>query len=275
MPKRPVFQRAPRLYPELPSGELEIPAPPAPPTKPSTPLLQVLLPAGLAVGMLGATLYFAGQTGQSNQGMMALSLGFTVVSSLVSVLNYFSQGRGFQKGMRERHDRYRALLNSKHDQLVALSQQQRNGLCQMNPDPRECLQRVHALDRSMWERAPKDSDFLALRLGLGKQPLRVKIRAPKQEGALEPDPLLVEAQRLAHQFAEVDQHPIELSLLDAGAAGLTGPRSDVLNAVRALCLQLAAHHSPDEVKIVAIFPQGEDSDWSWLRWLPHVWSDDQ
>jgi S-DNA-T family DNA segregation ATPase FtsK/SpoIIIE len=275
MPNRPVFQRAPRLFPELPSGELEIPAPPAVPTKPSTPLAQVVLPAVLAVGMLVATLYFAGQTSQSSQGMMAMSFGFTVLSSLVSVFNYISQGRGYQKAMREREERYRALLASKQEQLVAMSQQQRNGICQMNPDPVECLQRVESLDRSLWERAPKDSDFLALRLGLGKEPLRVKVKVPKQEGALEPDPLLVDAQALANQFAQVDQQPIQLSLPGAGAVGLVGPRSEVLNAVRASCLQLAAHHSPDEVKIVAVFPQGEDSEWNWLRWLPHTWSDDR
>jgi len=40
-------------------------------------------------------------------------------------------------------------------------------------------------------------------------------------------------------------------------------------------VQLVTHHAPDEVKLVALVPHAEMTDWAWLRWLPHVWSDDR
>ncbi|HYF79106.1 MAG TPA: type VII secretion protein EssC, partial [Symbiobacteriaceae bacterium] len=69
--------------------------------------------------------------------------------------------------------------------------------------------------------------------------------------------------------------PIRLPLKEMGAAGLVGERSDVLNLARALAMQIATHHSPDDVKIIALFPEAELEVWAWLRWLPHVWSPDR
>jgi S-DNA-T family DNA segregation ATPase FtsK/SpoIIIE len=56
---------------------------------------------------------------------------------------------------------------------------------------------------------------------------------------------------------------------------LVGRRPDVLNLTRNLVIQIATHHRPDQVKIVGLFPHDEAPQWEWLRWLPHVWTDDR
>jgi len=225
--------------------------------------------------MLGASLYFASQTSPGSMGMMAVSLSFSFLSSLVSVFVYFSQGRTYAKAMSERQNKYRALLQSQRDQLLRLADQQRSALCQMNPSSDENERRVTSRDRSLWERAPKDEDFLSLRLGVGQQPLRVQIKAPRQEGAIDVDPLVTEAIQLAAELGQVNGQPVLFSLLKTNSTGLIGGRAQVLNAVRSLCQQLVTHHSPDEVKVAAIFPHSEEQQWSWIRWLPHTWSDDR
>ncbi len=138
-----------------------------------------------------------------------------------------------------------------------------------------CIKRVTNLDRSLWARAPEDDDFLTLRVGLGTLPSTVTVKTPSSYDPTAPDPLVVEAQELAGRYAYLPRAPITFSLRRYGVAGVAGPRDIVLDAVRALTMQLATHHSPQEVKIVALYPAEEDPQWSWLRWLPHTWSNDR
>ena len=269
----PTFRRAPRLYPELPKGEVEIPPPPPAPTEPSVALLPVMLPAFFAVGALVVTIFVVPNSG-GNPWLPVLSFGFMGISSMVSVLNFTSQKRSYRKAKNERLKKYRALLEKRQQDLTAKREQQQVALNQIDPEPRECLARVERLDRRLWERSPQDDDFLSLRLGLGAKPFLVNVKVPKQDADLDLDPLVQEGQNLAVESALVRDVPILLPLRDSGASGLAGARSSVIETARALMMQLATNHSPDEVKVAAFFPADEVGDWAWVRWLPHTWSDD-
>ncbi|MCS7039874.1 MAG: type VII secretion protein EssC, partial [Caldilineales bacterium] len=180
--------------------------------------------------------------------------------------------------MEERETRYRTALSSIRQQLTTLHGQHQQALNTNDPAPEECWARVSrqpAMDRRLWERSPKDGDFLTLRLGLGERPSPVTLKVPRPADPTAIDPLLEEAQKLAREFAALSDVPICLPLGEVIVAGLAGDREEVLNLVRSLVVQLATHHSPDEVKIVAIFPAHEANRWDWMRWLPHVWTDDR
>jgi len=273
----PTFVRGPREVLELPEDEVEIPAPPQIPTEPSASLTSLLLPAGFTiVGLVVMLAAGASQGGTTLLLSMAISLPVMLGSYVVSLINYCSQKRAYRRQVEEREGKYRALLQHKCQDLERLRDRTQGTLCQNDPDPPMCLGLVERQDPCrLWARAPYDEDFLALRLGLGERPFQVTVKPPQQQSPLEPDPLVQEAQELASGFAHVPQAPIALPLRQAGVAGLAGPRDAVLNAARALALQIATHHSPHDVKIVAIYPAHEASDWEWMRWLPHVWSDDR
>lgn len=267
----PLFQRAPRILPVLPKGEVEIPAPPPAPTRQTGSLIAILLPGLMAVGGLIVAVTSA-TTG--NAAISLMSFGFMGVTSIVSVFSYFSQRTGYGRAVREREQKYRALLEEHRQELFAQREQQQIGLCEIDPAPRECLSRVDRRDRRLWERAPQDNDFLLLRLGLGQQAFGITIKAPKQQNVLEKDPLIEEAGQIVASLTQVPDVPVCLPLRETGVAGLAGPRYAIMNTARALAMQIATHHSPDEVKIVALFPAGETDQWDWLRWLPHVWTED-
>lgn len=275
MPAPPTFQRPPRHPLDLPKREVEIPALPPAPVRPSVSLLPVLLPGIFAVAALAVTLVTA------TSGSLlasALSFGFMGISSLTALLNYNGQKKAHQQAVEKRETGYRAVLEARRQELAGLRVQQQQVLCANDPDLRECLARVERRpepDRRLWERSPKDADFLALRLGVGARPSSIAIKIPKPADLIDVDPLLTEAQALAQQFASVPDAPICLPLSQVGAAGIAGSRPEALNTARALLMQLATHHSPDEIKIVALFPADEVARWDWLRWLPHVWTDDR
>ncbi len=275
MPPHLTFQRTTRIPQSLPKGEVEIPPPPPMPHKPSVSLLTILLPAGGTVLGLVIMIAFGATAGGANLILsMAISIPMMAATYLATFINYVVQQNKFKKDVEKRKDGYERILKARRQELTALHAQQQSVLRQNDPEPQECLSRVKRLDRRLWERSPQDADFLSLRLGLGAQPSTVTIKPPKEQTVLEPDPLVETAQNLAREFEWVPNVPICLPLREVGSAGLVGPREAVLNTSRALAIQVATHHSPDEVKIVAIFPEREMDDWGWLRWLPHTWTDD-
>lgn len=279
MPTPPVFQRAPRIRPELPSGEVEIPAPSPPPQPPTANMAATILPRLSALGGLGATVAvgaFAYTSGGSfNPVYLAAPLSFTAISAATAFATQSSQKKSYKAAVKQRQERYEAMLKVRRQELGEHRTRQLTIMKQIDPDPAECLGWVQRLDRRMWQRSYKDDDFLSLRMGIGAEPSTIHIKAPKDDAALEEDPLVDKAQELAREFSLVPDAPIHLPLQEAGTTGIAGPRPAVLSMARALAFEIAAHHSPDEVKICALFPASEMAEWSWLRWLPHTWSDDR
>lgn len=67
-----------------------------------------------------------------------------------------------------------------------------------------------------------------------------------------------------------------VSLREAGALGLAGPRARLTGLARSVVAQLAALHSPAELEIVLLATDrarpvpDRVRDWAWLGWLPHT-----
>jgi len=277
MHEPPEFERGPRDFRRPPEAEIEMPPPTQASQAPSTSLTSLLLPAGFTI--VGLIVMSAVGSSMGSMAMivsMAISLPMMLGSYLVSFINYRSQKRAYQHKVKERESKYRAMLDRQRQDLEHLRDQTQAALVHNDPAPADCLGLVERLEPCrLWAREPYDDDFLTLRLGLGRRPFQVVVKPPRQPSPLEPDPLIQAAEEVAAEFAEVPQAPVTLPLRQVGIAGLSGPRPAVLNAARALALQIAAHHAPRDVKIVAIYPASEAEEWEWLRWLPHTWSDDR
>lgn len=119
------------------------------------------------------------------------------------------------------------------------------------PDPAALLLTALGPGPRLWERGPGHPEALAVRLGT------VDRATPDERGLL---PAV----------------PVTVSLREAGALGLAGPRERLAGLTRAVVAQLAALHSPDALEIVLLStdrarPAPErTAEWSWLGWLPHL-----
>jgi DNA segregation ATPase FtsK/SpoIIIE-like protein/predicted Ser/Thr protein kinase len=192
-----------------------------------------------------------------------------------SLLSYLTERKKYERAMEKRQVAYRRLLGETRRKLEGIRDQYGEALCGIDPAPADCLKRAEEIDRRLWERVPGHADFLGLRLGLGQRPFPVAVGLPPVDPARDPDPLLEEAREMGRSFTQLDGVPVSFPLASGGAGALVGPRAQTLNLARGLILQIATHHSPDEVKMVTLFPPSETRDWEWMRWLPHVWTDDR
>ena len=265
----PLFVRSPRLTRELPEEELEIEAAPSIGEKPEINWLSALLPSLGGVGlMLVLTLLM---------GMSPVSLLFSgpmaVIGVVMTIVNYRGQTKNFSRRDELRTEKYEQYLAQCEKRLSSFAMEQRETAVSANPQPEDCIRLVTRLDANLWVRTPEDTDFLSLRAGLGEEPLRMTVRTPKLGLVLEEDSFTRRPEQLAKKYGRVSGIPVTVDLLRNANTGLVGSRGRMLNTIRCLTVQLAAHHSYEEVKLAVIFPEEEYEQWSWMRWLPHTFDD--
>jgi S-DNA-T family DNA segregation ATPase FtsK/SpoIIIE len=270
---------SPRAAVRLPNDEIEIPPPSTVAARPGGSLLYQVLPVLLAAVGMGIILVVGNLGGSGNGGTLAVlllgSLFLVGGGAGVSVLMHRSQTTAYRRNTRQRLEVYYAMLSSRRDRLVQLLEQQQHVLLDKDPDPAACARLAEERAPRLWERSPTDADFLVLRAGLGAQSSSVNVRPPRQPDPLIADPLVDAATELTAWASSVWGVPVGVPLVDGRSTGICGPREAIVETVRALLIQLATHHPPDEVKLVALVPCAELTEWTWLRWLPHVWSDDR
>ena len=267
----PKFSQGPRDFCVPPEATLKIPSPGPHPGEPKLRLESVLIPLGVMI--TGAILAVA----LLNSGPFVLvGVLMALGGAIVTFTGYWRNKSEFRQSVALRKERFERILKEREGEAVAL--RARTQACLMKNDPGidECLQLAESRDPTrLWARIANDRDFLRVRLGLGAVPFQVKIEPPQQMNPLVRDPFEAQAEQLAKRFETVTDVPVLLDLQEAGVCGVAGERSDAANATRAIAMQLAAHHSPEILRLAAVYPSGEAGQWDWMRWLPHVWRPDR
>ncbi len=112
----------------------------------------------------------------------------------------------------------------------------------------------------LWERSHTDEDFCEVAIGLHSRPSAVQVEGRPQGTALQLDT----------QWSAVLRH----SLVREGPLAVLGPIERARSLARALLLDLATSHSPNDVKLWLLTDadEGTDAEWNALRWLPHTYS---
>lgn len=139
----------------------------------------------------------------------------------------------------------------------------------------ECIERIEGIQRNLWERSPGQDDFLKLRLGLGDILMSVHINYSERRFSLVDDNLTEEMYELCETPKLLDHVLITISLFDNYISGVIGERRVVKEFSKGLIFQLVSFYSYDEVKMVFIYDSYEEGDFNFVKWLPHVWSNDR
>ena len=119
------------------------------------------------------------------------------------------------------------------------------------------MTRVH--HSRLWERSVTDDDFTELAIGLYSRPSGLAV-----DGRPDDTPLPLDT-----QWAAVLRH----SLIRDGPLAVLGPMDRGRKLLRALLLDLAASHSPNDVKLWLLTDadKGTGGQWNDVRWLPHTY----
>lgn len=269
MCRYPYFRRSPRLGAIYDPQPIEVQAPPNICEKPQINWFTVLLPPLVMVGVSVASMLLSGGS------MMTLLylLPMTLVTLFTTIIAYTSQVRKYRKEKIKKEESYQEYVEQICSKVEEAYQQQHSIINRANPETSYCYDIVSERMRRLWERAAEDEDFLEVRLGKGMLPLRIELRLPMAGIGEEIHPELLRLQDFLKNMGNVKDIAITLPLKRAGAVGVVGNRQVGIKVVQNAVVQLTTHHSYGELKLALIADERSYGDWSWIRWLPHTWSD--
>ncbi|AYE99557.1 hypothetical protein C0J29_31840 (plasmid) [Mycobacterium paragordonae] len=270
------FIRAARVRPSKTKPyHLQPNAPAAVPEPEPRNMMLMIFPAVLIVGVVGTVLVMFTLRGS---GMGFLFPGFTMFGMVgLMAMNSGRFGRRQKRTWGER-DKGRRLymddLDQKRDRNQEVSGRRFDEDREANALPR-CLPKIIG-GQSMWQRRPRDADFLDVRLGNGVQEADQgmfsweDMNIPKGE---EIEPVAGNALR-RFMLVQTKIHGLGkvVNLRSQPGFALVGDNECVGGLARAMLCQIATYHSPAEVKI-AIVSQSP-RQWDWVKWLPHNRHDD-
>ncbi len=265
-PSQEPFNRPPRIVVVPPHETVEIPKPPTRGNPPQgAGLLSILMPLFM-VGIIFLIYIFVNHASLSQLAFLLPMAVFAVMTPLGNILTLRQRSRAAQRQNRLQERKYRKLLARLRTHLQQLQEEQLRAALLADPPP--AVLESHVVERSqLWERRPADEDFLSVRVGRGSRPCSVTMTFPEIDAT---DMLAKEVQAFKEQFQMVEEMPCSIALLKVKSLGITGRRQDIAALTREMVCQLATLHSPEDVRILGIYPASQQGDWDWLRDLPHT-----
>jgi S-DNA-T family DNA segregation ATPase FtsK/SpoIIIE len=250
----------------MPRGEVLLESPPEIPETVSGGFSAVLtyLPMVAGAGAMG--LLFSGGGGSP---ITYVASGMFALSMVGMMLGQIGRNSGERKqqlnGARRDYYRY---LGQVRKRVRRVAQQQREALEWNSPTPGSLWSLV--MSGRVWERRPRDADFGQIRIGTGPQRLAVQLVTPETKPVEDLEPMCAGAlRRFMRAHANVPELPVAVSLGSFARIVPTGEADAVRGMVRAMVAQLAAFHSPDDLRIAVCASRERMPLWEWAKWLPH------
>ncbi|MFF9805593.1 type VII secretion protein EccCa [Streptomyces coeruleorubidus] len=205
-----------------------------------------------------------------NSQFAAIGAIVLVVALLGAVALFLSQRGKAQRTRRVQRERYLEYLEELREELGTAERARRQAARELNPPPEALYDLVRDPAR-LWERRRPDADFLSVRAGTGDVPAHELGIAQNSTGGVltPPDPFMLnEARALQGRFGTATDFPLTVPLDRAGNVSIIGDRDGVLRVARALLVQTAVTHAPDDVAVA--LGTSDEPEWAWAKWLPHI-----
>jgi DNA segregation ATPase FtsK/SpoIIIE, S-DNA-T family len=228
--------------------------------------LQILMPI---MGGAGSLIMIV----SNRNPVMLIAGGIMLVATVVgALLMFIGQRTGAAKRATDLRRRYLDYLDRVRGDLAESTAAQRTAALHAHPEP-ESLPEIARDPARIWERRPRDADFLVIRVGTGPAPLWASVSAaPNRDPLAEPDVVTAAAvHRIVDRDRMVAGMPIGLPI-GAGRVAVIGSPTRVRSVMTAALAQLVTLHGPEEVRLVACVPRSGSSWLDWLKWMPQALS---
>ncbi|MBQ8000268.1 MAG: type VII secretion protein EssC [Ruminococcus sp.] len=266
------FYRSPRFKREIETATFKIDSPPTSPISEEMPWLLVM-GSSLAMGMMSlVTLVSAIASFNITSMIMGASMLIGTVMLPTITKSYEKKRRYKKEELRQR--KYREYLNKIKGQIDEACRLQETILNENSVTIHDCEARIKEKRPNLWERFLGQNDFLRVRVGIGEGVLDAEISYSERKFSLDDDNLQEELYTLCETEKPLHNIPITYSLLENFISGVIGERKQVIEFAKGLIIQLSALYGYDEVKFVFVYDKEEESEFGFVKWLPHVWSDD-
>lgn len=267
----PKLNRSPRMLYSFNSDPIEVLNPPQKPEKPKDNLVLQLSPALLMIAVTVVTRSgIIEGLGSGNPAFLIFSLATMAVGIVTSVLSFVYNRKQYKASLEQWNKDYADYIAKKRLEIEEEQQSERLALMDVYPSVEHIRDLVKSFSGRLFERSPKDEDFLFVRAGLGSIPAIRQVRCRKEEHIKIDNELMMIPEQLCTEYEYIKDAPVLLHLQQSGAVGVVGSENDRYDFFKNLLLDICVEHSYEEVQIVVLIPPQEREKYEWIKWIPHI-----
>ena len=280
------FNRAPRIFPSICTEQIAI----EPPTNPQFskkksllltigPSFTMAIPMLLGCGMMILSSVFSG--GMTSAFMftgLITACGSAVLGSVWALMNIRNTKRTEIADETRRFNAYGNYLLDISEYIKEKYKQNTDALYTLYPSSSECC-RYNETSPELWNRNISHGDFFFYRLGTGDIDFQVEISIPKEKFSVQFDNLKDKPSMIYENFKVLRNVPVGMDFSEHNVYGIVGGerKRGVYDIVNNIIVQIAASASYADVKIAFCFDfrKFDASRWEYIKWMPHLWSENR
>ncbi len=266
----PYFNRSTRLQVKIPEESIPVLDPQAKKEKPKRGLLMTIIPLLISLVLV---VVFRGIMG-SGGSFVYYSIAMMSMSTIITLVNFFSDRKRFRKEEKKRVDGYKQYIAEKEAYIQEMRTLEKDCMEEKYTALMDEIQFVRDFDCRMFERSLEDEDYMVVRYGTGTIESRCQVDYQPQEFRNTEDELALIPEEIKEKYRFIESVPIVSNWKSTIAIGMVG-KKDTCNAfVRTITVDLAVRHLYKDVKIAYLIEDSMKAELSWLRWLQNVWNED-
>lgn len=278
-----VFFHTPRLKSEFKTTKVHIDAPPDIIKDDGPPAILTLgatIMMGVSSSITGVVAIFSVISGQrslaSSISEIIICIALILGCILFPILLDKYQRRKIKTKEDNRQSKYSDYLKKKRIRINELMDREKDILFQNNLNSSELIENIEKKTNKIWSREIRDNDFLTFRLGIGNKKADLEIEATIEDFRIEDDNLKEEVEALANTNFVLNDVPITISAIENRILPIIidenfSNRKEVVDNIMA---QLIAYYSGIDLKIVVFTDEENVEKWEYLKYLPHLKSND-
>ncbi|MBQ6787676.1 MAG: type VII secretion protein EssC [Lachnospiraceae bacterium] len=284
--KKILYHRSPRQIYKMDNEVIEIEAPPQPKAQNRKPLAMIIGPSlTMSLPMIFGCLLtvFSSKMSGNNSGIFMYTGIITAVSSALIGITWTLVNLRYEKRKNDdeelhRFDAYHQYLVDSANKIKEKYEKNTNYLRKMYLSSEECSG-YDENNQLLWNRNKDHRDFLSHRIGIGDMPFQVTINIPKERFTLMIDSLAEKPSVIQESYKNLHQVPICVDLLEHRLIGVVGGegKRGAIDVMHNLVAQIAVSNCYTDVKMAFVYDELTDAteSWDYMKWLPHVWSEDK
>lgn len=278
-----VFFHTPRLKSEFKKTQVHIDAPPDVIKDDGPPAILTLgatIMMGVSSSITGIVAIFSVVSGQRSLvgsiSEIIICIALILGCILFPILLDKYQRKKLQTKENNRQNKYSEYLKKKKSKINDLMQREKEILFQNNLNSEELIDNIQKVTNKIWSREIGDNDFLTFRLGIGNKKADLEIDATIEDFRIEDDNLKEEVESLVNTKFILNDVPITISAIENRILPIIidetfSNRKEVIDNIMA---QLISFYSGIDLKIVVFTDEENYSKWEYLKYLPHLKSND-
>lgn len=286
---------------------VEIIPPSNPPQKPDQNLFFLLLPTIIMISVTIITRIMS--SGADSIIMVLISSAMSLVTVVLSVINYFRTGRKYKKDLERWRSDYESYIDKTIARILERQENDVKKLDELYPDVNDLFDEnkpersVYGVNGNIFSRCQMDRDYLAVRLGNSDTVENYfEIKGSKRDVMFSSEGFRIKFDKvklylsedkeydnqddetyyltnlpnyISEKYRYMKRAPMIYSIRNCGALGIVAPNMVFAERlIQRMVFDLCYYHSPDDLQFIVLFDPTDDPDKieasiSNFKFMPH------